>query len=242
MQNRQELHRTVNVPANGSIKLTYVAAVGENPTMAISDAVDNVHLGSRYTTNTNATNPTTYYWTLSNGNDAAKDVKVKITVDKTDATLKLGDNDVTFDTTKETPETRKVVAFTAEKAGEYKITKLDKDGKDVTVEDSLILAKGQKYVRTVDSDAEVNEGKKIVVKVSLVQEATELELGKQFRGTGVSTLYVFTATTGGEYAVVDEEGKTIAGSSKTLAAGESYMFTGEISTSRLVSLERTDNK
>ena len=233
---------TVNVPANGSIKLTYVAAVGENPTMAISDAVDNVHLGSRYTTNTNATNPTTYYWTLSNGNDAAKDVKVKITVDKTDATLKLGDNDVTFDTTKETPETRKVVAFTAEKAGEYKITKLDKDGKDVTVEDSLILAKGQKYVRTVDSDAEVNEGKKIVVKVSLVQEATELELGKQFRGTGVSTLYVFTATTGGEYAVVDEEGKTIAGSSKTLAAGESYMFTGEISTSRLVSLERTDNK
>lgn len=225
---------TVNVPANGSIKLTYVAASGEDPSMAISEPVVGV---SKDDNGSTGSYPRTYAWTLKNTNTEAKDVKVKITVPKVDVTLNLGSNDVTFDTTKTPAETSKVVAFTADKAGEYKVTKLDKDGNEVSVNSSLKLAKGQKYVTTVYSDAEVNEGKKIVVKVSLVQEATVLELGKQFRGTGASTLYVFTATTGGEYEVKGDTDRTM-----TLAAGESYMFSAIYETDELLSVERTDNK
>lgn len=229
---------TVSVPANGKIKLTYVAAAGENPSMAISKAVTGVTLGSRSATD--ATNLKTYTWTLSNSNSEAKEVQVKLTAPKADVTLEPGDNDVTFDTTKTPKETSKVVAFTADKAGEYKLTYADRDGKAMTVEESLFLAEGQKYVTTVFSDADVNEGRKLVVTVTLVQEASKLALGSQLRGSGVNTLYIFTAETGGEYAVKDAEGNTCI-SSKKLAAGESYMFKSNVATSRLLSVERTDN-
>lgn len=220
---------TVSVPANEIIRLKYAAAVGEEPTMAISEAVAGVALVD--TISETGTHPKTYTWTLKNTNAEAKDVKVKITVPKVDVTLTLGDNDVTFDTSKDPKETSKVVAFTAEKAGEYKITGLD---------ETILLAKGQKYVTTVESDADVNEGKKIVVTVTLVQEASELTLGKQLRGTGVETLYVFTATTGGEYAIKYSNGNSR--SLGKLAADQSYMFSTTYETSTLLSVERTDNK